>query len=83
MCLIREPTGAAKQTWEEGLRQRLGLAFFLPGEEMLLHCGVRARNQTQVGLDLGITDVPCLFRSRRGIEEPLITSISSLKMVKK
>lgn len=60
-----------------------GSHFIFPGEERLLHCGVRAKNQTQVGLDLGIADVPCIFQSRKGIEELLITSISSLKMVKK
>lgn len=83
MSLTRELTGATKQTVGRRAVTEVGSSFFLPGGERLLPCWVKAKNQTQVGLALGITAGPCLFWSGRGIEEPLITSISSLKMVKK
>lgn len=83
MSLTRELTEAAKQTERRRAVTEAGSCFLLPGGEGLLLCGVGVKDQTQMGLDLGITAGPCLFWSGRGIAEPRITSISSLKMARK
>lgn len=83
MSFTMELPGAAKQAEGRRAVTEAGSCCLLHDGDVLLPCGVRAKNQPQVGLAPGITAGSHLFWGWRGIAGSLIAFISSLKTVKK